>query len=174
MTLPNGRRVSIAPAAGAIQTSDTPNVQIFTFQIGTGATSRSTTSTRRIVGPAILLSASWNLGGAASGAQALEFGVAPSPVQESNVALNGPRQWRPLMTPFTAPVTGDIAGRQGDTQADFVSSSPVSPQMLRVVIMDKDFFFTVTNWNSGAGTDVFTGHVVIAENVSAETLAGFV
>lgn len=174
LTLPSGRRVDVGSPADGIATVDVPNVRVHTFQIGTGATSRSTVSTPRLVGPAIIRSVSWNLGGAATGTQAIEFGIALATVFESNVGLNANRQWRPLMVPFDPPTTGDIAGRVGDTEADFVSSSPVANYNLNIPILDSNFFITVTNWSSGAGADVFVGHIVVAEGISREALENFV
>lgn len=162
---------TFAPAEpGTIVTP--PTVSALTFQIGTVAGTRSTRSSRRLFGPAILRSWHFTLGGPATGSQALEFGVSTVSITEDDVSRDSARGWRPLLESMSVGADGNIAGRVGLIEPDFASGVTSSQQNANIPIIDTEFFLTVTNWSS-ASADVFAGHVIIAERVAPEVLANF-
>lgn len=171
LTRPGPIPTSLAPVPGGVVIP--PTLTVLTIQIGTNAGTRSTRSSRKLYGPALLKSYNITLGGAASGQQAIELGVAASAITETNVGNNVTRGWRPLLETLNTGMPGDNADRVGFPEADFVAGAFARNDNANIVILDAEFFLTVTNWSAGGGADVFAGHVVIAEKVSPEILANF-
>lgn len=171
------------PRAGPTPTSLTPGepgtmvsppqLRVFSFMLNSAATTRSTVSSPRLKGPALLRGWSYAKGGAAVGTSSFELGIAASAVNENDVAIGLARGWKGIFEPITGTGVGDTAGRVGDIMPDLAVGLHPDSGFINIPILETEFFITVTVTSHGAAVNTFAGYVVIAESVAPEVIANF-
>lgn len=160
------------PARPPVVTVKTPRVNYFPFNLLIGlANSRSSTSTRRLSGPAVIRQFQFATDSSSDPPQqSIELGISPVPVNESIVPLTTPKSWNQLGErldhpgfPLAAGVNGFLVWSVLDAQ-----QRRNQPLDLHIVIPDESFYLVVSAVN-GAGVPAgrIIGHVVVAENINA-------
>ena len=178
-TFPAPRLVRPGPAsttlkAAAVAAVPTPPTsRIFSFRLTTGDTTRSTRSSTRIKGPAIIRGVSFSIGGGAIGTRWLELGKAAQAVTEAGVALTTLKPYTALTERISDGDAGDPASRVGMFEADQTSDQLKEAHDLRIVVLDAEWFLTVTFSRTGAGGGACAGTITVQEAVDAGTLANF-
>ena len=152
-----------------------PRSRVFPFQFSETATSRRTISTPKLVGPAILRFAYFSTGTKVTPPnESLEFGWAPSPVQEAGVALTVIRPYTvltELLDPFAVSVAAIGRGFPNFTLPPAANAFPFT---LDLIVAEPQLAFVVALINNGANAQVWTGYLSILEAVSPSALANFV
>jgi len=164
--------VGQAPSAGLAPAP--PTSRTLVFDMNSAANSRTTRSSARIRGPALIRAITLVKGGTATNLRQLELGVSDTSVSEENVALTTTRPWRPLferVSDGSTPLSGSAFAM---THIDLQASEQGSHVELGIPVIDSEFFLTITLWNNAGGVaDSVEGVISILEAVSAEALANF-
>jgi len=163
-----------APAARG--PAQPPRERHFTVELGAAAVSRRTTSSPRLIGPAIVRRISMrSQTGESPPAQFVELGYSKTPVSESDVAVGAAKPWTKLMERLANPfgfLSQAIVGVWALHNA--VSSLPVE-FTLDLLVTEADFFLTISLLNHGAvgsGSAILCT-VTVLEAVNPEALLNF-
>jgi hypothetical protein len=151
-----------------------PRTRIFPFYMRGTLNRRSTWSTPRLTGPAIIKELNWN-GGTPSDPpiSTLELGVAMAPVTEAAVVTTTPRAWTVLTELVdSSALIADTAGA-GFPASTLPGSLAYQPRALNLVMTEPEFFLVVSFWCNAATGSPITGHLVVLEGVDRESLRFF-
>lgn len=161
--------VPTAPGAPAAP----PRTRIFPFSIDADANTRTSVSSPRLKGPAIVRAVHVAKGGAAGGLQGWGLGVAANAIEEGNVANAVAKPFRTIFEGLPNP-TG-VSASPGNTTLvnDLQGAVLQDADDLGLIILDAEFFLVVYVSIAGVGGNVFGGYVVVLEQVSPQALANF-
>jgi hypothetical protein len=150
-----------------------PVTHVFPFAIDASANNRSSVSSRRLYGPAVIRGFHASKGGSAAGTQGFGLGKAANSVSETNVANTTPFPFTPLFEGL--PGTGSATSSPGGTVAilDQQPSLLTDADDLGIIILDAEFFLVVYIASGTTGGDDFHGYVTLLERVSPQALANF-
>lgn len=160
-----------AGAPGAVAAP--PTTRIFPFSIAAAANTRTSTSTPRLRGPAIIRAVHVAKGGAAGGIQGWGLGIAATTIEEASVANSVARPFRGIFEGLPNP-TG-VAASPGSTTVvnDLQGAVLQDADDLGIIVLDAEFFLVVYVSVANVVGNVFGGYVTVLEQVSAQALANF-
>jgi len=170
---PRGDRgaTAIAPAPSA---PSPPRTRVFPFTLQIGTSLRSSRSTPKLYGPAIVMGLHAAKSGTAKGFLGIGLGKSASAITETGVAVTTPLPFTSLFEGLPAAGTGPSAPNNADVLLDVTTSLILNQDHLGIVILEPEFFLVVYAASSGASAnDTMTGHVTVQERVSPEVLATF-
>lgn len=151
-----------------------PRARSFWFELRTNATSRSVSCTPRIQGPAIIAGIQWGMGGNPdANAIYMDVGVAPSQVQEANVALGASRPWRSLfenMDPRTVNITSTLHGMPSHS---IWGASSDNWWPINQLVLDPEFFLVMCLLNNAIALRITFGTIYLTEQVPPDVVRSF-
>jgi hypothetical protein len=164
--------------ASAITTAPTapspPRTRVFPFTLQIGTSVRSSRSTPKLYGPAIVMGLHAAKSGTAKGFLGIGLGKSPSAITETGVAVATALPFQSLFEGLPAAGTGPSAPNNADVMLDVQTNEVLNQDHLGIVILDPEFFLVVYAASSGASAnDTMTGHVTVQERVNPEVLATF-
>jgi len=169
---PRGDRdAAVATLTGSAPSPPVTRVFPFTLQIGTSL--RSSRSTPKLYGPAIVIGLHAAKSGTAKGFLGIGLGKSLSSITETGVATTVALPFTSLFEGLPAAGTGPSSPNNTDVLLDVTTSLILNQDHLGIVIREPEFFLVVFGASSGASGDTLTGHVTVQERVSPEVLALF-
>lgn len=149
-----------------------PQSFVFGFVLGAGSQQRSTTSSPRLRGPSIIRGLHFSKSGTPDAVQGIVLGKAFSSVSEVNVAIATALPFQPLFTGLPGAGSALGAPHSAVTPVDLQASLLDPNDNLSIIILDRDWFLTVTQANDVTATpDQYHGYVVVLDQVPLEQLA---
>jgi hypothetical protein len=169
-------RLNRAAAGGAVGVGVLPPVpRIYPFRFNTPATSRTTVSTPRLIGPALIrsLKVLFGTSGSPNASAVIELGIATSPVVESGVALTVTKAWRSLVTKLDEATPNDPATMTGFGNAASQATSEFKDAYLDLPIADDSFYLVISLINAAGIANEGYGHIVVLEQIDPSIFANF-
>jgi hypothetical protein len=170
---PRGDRGAVLTAP--VATAPTPPVtRVFPFTLQIGTSVRSSRSTPKLYGPAIVMGLHAAKSGTAKGFLGIGLGKSLSAITETGVAVATPLPFTSLFEGLPAAGTGPSSPNNADVLLDVTTNLILNQDHLGIIIREPEFFLVVYAASSGASAnDTMTGHVTVQERVSPEVLALF-
>lgn len=167
---PEPSSLTAGQPAGAPPLPAPPITRTFAFALGALANTRSSITTDRLRGPAIVKAVHLSKTGAAGGSRGFGLGKSTSPVTENNVAIADPVPFTPLFKGL--PVVGGAAGTPNDTTAIIDSQGSILSNGgdLNILITDLEFHLVIYNAAQGATAGQIVGYVTVLELVDPADL----
>ncbi len=151
-----------------------PITRVFPFTLSIGTSLRSSRSTPKLYGPAIVKGLHASKSGTAKGFLGIGLGKSASSVTETGVAVTSALPFTALFEGLPAAGSGPSAPNQADVLLDVQTNLLMDDDSLGIIIRDPEFFLVVYAASSGAAAnDTITGHVTVLERVSPDVLANF-
>lgn len=167
---PTPSALAVIPGVEAVTA---PASRSFAFAIDMNAGRRSSVSSPRLYGPAIIRGLHAINTSTGQVHMHLELGISPSAVQEVDVLHDAVRPWRAVFERLSATVAAEDAGRRGLVGPELGQPGQLQEPDLGIIVLDPEFFLVVS-WGSFGGTGArINGHVNVLERVAAETIASF-
>lgn len=148
-----------------------PQTRSFTFSLrATPASRRTSVSSPRLRGPAVIINWFASKGGSASGVMGVGLGKAASPVREQSVAETIPLPFTPFAEGLEA-----IDAASGITPDNTTGLLDMQPSLLMnntragILVMDPEWFLVVYTAANGTPNDV-VGYVTLIEGVTVDML----
>lgn len=150
-----------------------PITRILAFNLSGNPGVRTTVSSTRIRGPAIIQSLDLGASVSSLNSFALELGKSASSVTEQDVALTVPRPYTLLTERLSQTAAGENAQRKGFVQTSLALTTPRHLGLLNIIVLETEFFITISMVSLVAAGTAFFGHLVVLEAVPPETIAAF-
>jgi len=150
-----------------------PRSRVFPFSLDVTALNRTSVSSPRLKGPALITGIHVTKGSTPKGLQGFGLGVAVSPVSEANVGVTSTFPFRPLFEGLPNPTS--VPSSPGNTTAiiDMQGAILLDVDRLNIIVLEPEFYLVVYVAAGTTGTDDFMGFVTLLEQVSPEALANF-
>lgn len=163
---------SLVPLAeGAVATP--PTTRVFAFRLDMNAGRRSSASSPRLYGPAIVRGLHALEQGTAQQLHVLELGKSLTTVTETDVLIATAKPYTPLFERMSSTVVAEAAARIGTLELDTGAPGGMRDDSLGIVILEPEFFLVVAWYSLATNGASVSGHVTILEKVPAETIASF-
>jgi len=163
-----------AALSTAVATAPSPPVtRVFPFTLQIGTSLRSSRSSPKLYGPAIVMGLHAAKSGTAKGFLGIGLGKSLSSITETGVAVATALPFTSLFEGLPAAGTGPSAPNSTDVLLDVTTSLILNQDHLGIIIREPEFFLVVYGASSGASGDTLTGHVTLQERVNPEILAAF-
>ena len=156
---------------GAGQLAQPPQTRLLAFRVSCNPGLRTTASSRKLRGPALLLELHASSSVGSTGNFSLELGVAPNAVAEQDVATATLKQWRSITERVSQNAVVEPAARVGFDAVSYVAGTPRPFGKLNYVIFDPEFFLTFSVVSTAVAGAAISGHLVALEGLSADQLA---
>lgn len=174
---PVANRQGPSPSSGALAGAAVPappQTRYFPFALRANlANTRSSVSTPRLRGPAVVTGFFFSKGGAATGTVGIGLGKSPVSIREENVADTVALPFTPLGTGLEAVgAASGISPNHTTTIVDMQPSLLMPNARPSLIITEPEFFLVVYTATDGATADI-VGYVTVAEQVSPQALANF-
>lgn len=158
----------VVPAAGI------PTTHTYWVHNTTAANSRTSSSTPKLLGPAILRKWVVRANNAVNPpTMFFEVGVATAPVSEVNVGLSTFRPYRSIhekMEPSSASVDTTLTGFPSSS---LIGSTDHAELSVDHIILEPEFYLVLSNLNASAGVLDWVGYFTVVEGVSRQALVNF-
>ena len=153
-----------------------PQSRVFAFSLTIGAAAlRSSTSSPKLKGPAMVLGLHVTANGAPNGNLGFGLGKNASPISESSVPSGGALPFTPLFTGLPQQGIGPSSSDQTDVSLDVQQPVPLlDDDSLRILIPETDFFLIIYCSQPGGAGRTLVGHVTLLEQCNRQSLAYFV
>jgi hypothetical protein len=173
-TGPPASGASSAAQAAADQGLTPAQSYVFTFNMLATANNRSTVSSPKLRGPSIVRGLHLTKTGTPDGTQHLALGKSKFAITESNVPTTTVRPYTSLFTAL--PVTGGAAAlvNDGTAMVDAANTILMDADNLGIIVLDLDWFLTVTAAAAAVGSDTIMGYVTVLDQVPDALLASYV
>lgn len=176
------KRTGPPPSAGGVGGAaipeglpNPPQSFVFPFVLKANANTRSTTSSPRLRGPSIVRGLHFAKGGTPDGLAGIALGKSLSVVSELNVAIATLRPYTSLFNGMPAVGTTNGAPNDAASLVDMQTTVLTDADALGIIVLDRDWFLTVTVACNNSGTvDEFHGYVTVIDQVPADVLAYYV
>lgn len=172
---PRARRDRATPGGVFDPLANAPRTRLFPFHLQGGANTRSSQSSPRLLGPALIRSLviNWGASTAPLAAHSFELGLASAPVEEVAVSDTVARPWQRIMekidraTPFVG------AAHQGFMGTAVGTNTGENEISVGYVVTQAQWYLVVSQLNlTGIALDV-SGHVVVIEGLNPEAVLNF-
>lgn len=179
LTYPQPVADRVGPAAGggaASALAPPPVSRVFPVSVRVAAASqRSSTSSPRLYGPAIIRGLHLTKNGAAAGVLGYGLGKSLSAITEVNVAVTVAPPFTQLFTGLPTVGAGLTTPNNTDINVDVQLQTLCDDDSLGIIVLEPEFFLVVyAATNAGAAAfNTIVGHVNVLERVSLRALANF-
>jgi hypothetical protein len=153
-----------------------PRQRLFTVELGANAGQRRTTSTPRLIGPAIVQTVSFEAGiGDNPFSQFCEIGYSKAPITETGELVGAAKPWNKLMERLANPFGYLTQAAVGLPALQNSINRPMTVWPLNLVITEPDFFLTISllNHSAAATAGAIWCTVSVLEGVNPEALLNF-
>jgi len=165
---------AVAQAAAAAAGLGPPRTRILAFQVSCNASVRTTVSSARILGPAILQHLNVLTSVISTDNYSLEVGIAAGPVTEQDVATTVPKGWTPITERLSQNAAAEAAKRVGFGSPSWSVAGVIHPLgVLNYVVALPEFYVTISVVSNATAGSKLTGHLVVLEGVNPAALANF-
>lgn len=169
---------SATPAVPPARSATPPRSRFFNVEWGSQANSRSTVSTPRIIGPAIIQQVIVKNRTASDPPQfSWELGWALAPITEGQVALTAPKGWNAINERLRHAYETPLPNAIGSVQVNKVGAQAFYLEGFTApfLITAPEFYLTLTFHNFSAATNPFAAwaEIYVLENIAPEVAANF-
>lgn len=148
-----------------------PQSRILAFQVSCNVGARTTGSSQKLIGPALIKNLHLASSVGSLGNFSLELGVALNPVTEQDVSPALVKGWRPITERVSQNAAAENAARVGFPSVGGQSGVPQPLGPLDYLVFDPEFFLTISVVSVGAAGSALMGHVVLLERLTLAQLA---
>lgn len=148
-----------------------PQSRLLSFNVSCNPGLRTTGSSTKVYGPALLLELHVVATVGSTGNFSLEVGIAPNPVAEQDVAITTPKEWRPITERISQNAVAEPVARVGFAAVSSQAGIPRSMGKLNYVVFDPEFFVTFSVVSSGVAGSGLMGHLAVLQQLTADQLA---